>query len=159
MFSSLKSLKVFPKAYIQFDLNSTLLHFQSVKVSLGVSLQGLNLNIFLLFYSETSANLFQYLRLIYPQPTKVRGISLLYRFPSSPWDNRAGLPTSQGSVLRTASQLRQAEAFGYLSNQLARQGSLSLGHRIKARPFYGDHWSSMSCLPTSGFMPEFPSAR
>ena len=34
-------------AYIQFDLNNTLLHFQPVKVSLGVPLQGLSLNIVL----------------------------------------------------------------------------------------------------------------
>ena len=34
-------------AYIQLDLNSTLLHFQPVKVSLGVPLQRLNLNIVL----------------------------------------------------------------------------------------------------------------
>ena len=47
MYSSLKSLKVFPNAYIQFDLNSTLLNFQPVKVSLDVPLQGLSLNIVL----------------------------------------------------------------------------------------------------------------
>ena len=47
MYSPLKSLKVLPDAYIQFDLNSTLLHFQPVKVSLGVPLQGLSLSIVL----------------------------------------------------------------------------------------------------------------
>ena len=47
MYSPLKSLKVLPNVYVQFDLNSTLLHFQPVKVSLGVSLQGLGLNIVL----------------------------------------------------------------------------------------------------------------
>ena len=47
MYSPLKSLKVLPDAYIQFDLNSTLLHFQPVKVSLGMPLQGLSLTIVL----------------------------------------------------------------------------------------------------------------
>ena len=47
MYSSLWSLKVLPNAYIQFDFDSTLLHFQSVKVSLGVPLQGLSLDIVL----------------------------------------------------------------------------------------------------------------
>ena len=41
----LKSLKTLPDAYIQFDLNSALLHFQPFKVSLDVPLQGLSLNI------------------------------------------------------------------------------------------------------------------
>ena len=45
MDSPLKSLKALPNAYIQFELNSNLLHFQPVKVSLGVPLQGLRLNI------------------------------------------------------------------------------------------------------------------
>ena len=49
MYSPLKSLKVLPNAYIQFDLNSTLLHFQPVKVSLGMPLQGFGQNIVLLF--------------------------------------------------------------------------------------------------------------
>ena len=48
MYSLLKSLKTLCNGYIQFDLNSTLLHFQLVKVSLGVPLQGLSLNIVLL---------------------------------------------------------------------------------------------------------------
>ena len=43
----LKSLKVLLDAYTQFDLNSTLLHFHPVKVSLGVPLQGVSLNIVL----------------------------------------------------------------------------------------------------------------
>ena len=47
MYSPLKSLKVLPDAYIQFDLNSTLLHFQPLKVSLDVPLQGISLNIVL----------------------------------------------------------------------------------------------------------------
>ena len=47
MCSPLKFLKALPNAYIQFDLNSTLLHFQPIKVSLGVPLQGLKLNIVL----------------------------------------------------------------------------------------------------------------
>ena len=47
MYIPLKSLKVLPDAYIQFDLNSTFLHFQPVKVILGVPHQGLNLNIVL----------------------------------------------------------------------------------------------------------------
>ena len=47
MYSFLKSLKVLPDAYIQFDLNRTLLHFQQIKVNLGVPLQGLSLNIVL----------------------------------------------------------------------------------------------------------------
>ena len=47
MYSPLKSLKVLPDAYIQFDLNSTLLHLPPVKVSLGVPLQGLSVNIVL----------------------------------------------------------------------------------------------------------------
>ena len=47
MYSPLKSLKVLPDVHIQFDLNSTLLHFQPVEVSLGVLLQSLRLNIVL----------------------------------------------------------------------------------------------------------------
>ena len=47
MYNPLKSLKVLTDAYIQFDLNSTVLHFQPVKVSLDVPLQGLSLNIVL----------------------------------------------------------------------------------------------------------------
>ena len=39
--------KKYSSAYIQFDLNSTLLHFQPAKVSLGLPLQGLSLNIVL----------------------------------------------------------------------------------------------------------------
>ena len=97
---------------IQFDLNSALLHFQPFKVSLDVPLQGLSLNIFIL----------RLLVICFAQLTKVRGISLLYRLSSSPWANRAGLPTREGSVLPAVSQLRQAEALGYLSTQLARQG-------------------------------------
>ena len=45
MYSPLKSLKVVPDTYIQFDLDSTLLHLQPVKVSLGVPVIGLSLNI------------------------------------------------------------------------------------------------------------------
>ena len=47
MYSPLKSLKELPDAYIQFDLNSTLLYFQPVKASLDVPLQRLSLNIVL----------------------------------------------------------------------------------------------------------------
>ena len=47
MYCLLKSLKALPDAYIQFDLDGTLLHVQPVKVSLGVQLQGLSLNIVL----------------------------------------------------------------------------------------------------------------
>ena len=47
MHNALNSLKVLPGAYIQFDLTNTLLHFQPVKVSLGMPLQGLRLNIVL----------------------------------------------------------------------------------------------------------------
>ena len=67
----------------------------------------------------------------------VRGISQLHRFLSSPWANRAGLRTPESSVLGATSQLRQAEAFSYLSTQLARQGCNSLGHLIKVYWFYG----------------------
>ena len=47
MYSPLKALKVLPDAHIQLDLNSTLLHFQPVKVSLSVPLQWLRLDIVL----------------------------------------------------------------------------------------------------------------
>ena len=43
------------------------------------------------------------------------------------------MPTSEGSVLAAASQLRQAEAFGYLSTQLARKGRHSLGLLVSWR--------------------------
>ena len=46
MYSPLKSLKVLPYAYIQFDLNNTLLHFQPVKVSLRQQLCKLQINIY-----------------------------------------------------------------------------------------------------------------
>ena len=47
MYSPLKSLKVFLDAYIQFDFNCILLHFQPVKITLDVPLQGISLNIVL----------------------------------------------------------------------------------------------------------------
>ena len=47
MYTPLKSLKLLPDVYIQFDLNGTLLHFQPIKVSLGVPLQEISLNIVL----------------------------------------------------------------------------------------------------------------
>ena len=47
MYGPLKSLKALLDAYIQFDRDTTLLHFQPVKVSLSVPLQGLSLNIVL----------------------------------------------------------------------------------------------------------------
>ena len=47
MYSPPKSLNVLPDAYVQFDLSSTLLRFQPVKVSLDAPLQGLSLNIVL----------------------------------------------------------------------------------------------------------------
>ena len=47
MYSPLQSLKEFPDAYIQFDLKSTPLHVQPVKVSFGVPLQGLRVSIVL----------------------------------------------------------------------------------------------------------------
>ena len=47
MYSPLKSLKPLPDVNIQFGLNSTLLHFQPVKVSLGAPLQRLSLVLFL----------------------------------------------------------------------------------------------------------------
>ena len=47
MYGPLKFLNILPDTYIQFELNSTLSHFQPVKVSLGMRLQGLSLNIVL----------------------------------------------------------------------------------------------------------------
>ena len=48
MYSSLNSLKVLPDSHVHFDVNGTLFHFQPVKVSLGVPLQGLSLNIIII---------------------------------------------------------------------------------------------------------------
>ena len=102
-----------------------------------------------MFYSKTSAYLFQHLRLVHPQATKVRGASacckdcLLVRGA-----NRAGLPTRGGSILAPASQLKQAEAFGYLSTKLARQGCYSQSHLIRPCSFYEGYWLRINFLPT-----------
>ena len=92
----------------------------------------------------------------HPQPTKDREIMLLYRFSSSSWANRVGLPTPEGSVLAVSSQLKQAEAFGYPAGK----GGVSFPRSCdESLLVFGGQSHRINVLPTYGFMLELSSPR